>query len=131
MAVLKVKSGDEWVPVAGGGGGSSVVKSYGFYNRLGTETVVGQNVSSVSGGDAGRQYVNFEMPMKDNKYTVTFGNAWTAKNGGMPAVMFRNWPSGNSSDNDETKFKAWGRPLDDTGYVTYDSFEWCVYEGEL
>ena len=126
--------GDFWVDESGGGivgGGGSTVRSYGFYNRLGADTIVGQNVSSISGGSEGRNFVNFENPIKDNQYTVTFGNAWTAKNGGMPAVMFRNWPSGNFTSIDENKFQAWGRPLDDTGYVTYDSFEWCVHSGDF
>lgn len=122
--------GDIWFDETGGVvGGGSTVKSYGFYNRLGADTVVGQNISSVSGGSAGRQYVNFETPMKDNQYTVTFGNAWTTS--GSAAVMFRNWPSGNFNSMDENKFQAWGRPLSDTNYVTYDSFEWCVHSGDI
>ena len=35
MAVLKVKNGDEWIPVAGGGGASAWVNFNGKHNQSG------------------------------------------------------------------------------------------------
>ena len=87
MAVLKVKNGDEWIPVAGGGGGgaSAWVNFNGKHNQSGLLTKRGDfNVTSVTDEGAGDYTVNFENSLPTDSYAVAHGC------GGTPnAIWYR------------------------------------------
>lgn len=82
MAVLKVKSGDEWVPVAGGGGGGHVKAFVNFNGADANPNFTLENggirksfnISSVTDLGTGHYDINFETSFPDNEY-VWSGNA--------------------------------------------------------
>lgn len=82
MAVLKVKSGSEWVPVVGGGGGGHIEAFVNFNGKdanpnftLGNGGIRKSfNVSSVTDLGTGHYDINFETSFPDNEY-VWSGNA--------------------------------------------------------
>ena len=82
MAVLKVKSGSEWVPVVGGGGGGHIEAFVNFNGKDANPNLTLENggirqsfnVSSVTDLGVGHFDVNFETSFPDNEY-VWSGNA--------------------------------------------------------
>jgi hypothetical protein len=138
MAVLKVKSGDEWVPVTGSAQQipeESVCKAYGTFSRTvnsGEFSVWGYGVSSISmGGGPGQQQVNFEVPMADPQYTVSSTNGKIFD--GRVAVLFVSPVQTDIAQGDRTanSFLLKGVPL--TGvysFVSYDNFEFSVHDSD-
>ena len=98
MAVLKVKNGDEWVPVAGaGGGGGGHVKAFVNFNGLDANTEMtlanggvrkSFNVSSVTDLGVGHYDINFETSFPDNEY------AWSGNAGGTDETVSNSTPIG-------------------------------------
>lgn len=72
MAVLKVKSGSEWVPVAGPQepipSSETVARAWVIFRPAATVLLDHYNVTSVDYVKAGQYTVNFERPMPDANY---------------------------------------------------------------
>lgn len=96
MAVLKVKNGDEWIPVVGGSGGGYVKAFVNFNGKdANPEYTLDNggirksfNISSVTDLGPGHYDVNFETSFPDNEY------AWSANAGDTDAPAVNSTPIG-------------------------------------
>ena len=97
MATLKVKKGDEWIPVIGqdatGDGSPSVDErqlARAFVRFVPTNPTTKNssfNVSTVAYKQAGLYEVNFESPMADDNYcTLATGDVYTTATNAVTAI---------------------------------------------
>ena len=133
MAQMSYFNGEKWVAVAGGDPPvPSQTMAFGVYSRLANPdefTVWGYNVSSVSEGlGAGRQFVNFEVPLPSDKYTVTIGNGRDHE--GVVCTMFTPEITSSNAADQRTKnlVLIGGLPINGPyTYKSYDNFDFCVH----
>jgi hypothetical protein len=124
MAVLKVKSGGQWVPINGSWSGNDPanltdghLKAYCYRNDM-TNVTTAYGISSFtgSGEGAGKYMVSFDKPMNTSLYTVVCGGAITTD--GRVATVF---PSTRTVNN----VKIYGYPI--YGTTAYQSLNQCDF----
>jgi hypothetical protein len=116
MAVLKVKNGDEWIPVVGSGGTSSISGSL-VYNMKTNTLISSTNVKQVSDEGTGLLKVTFDTPFADDTYCVVSDSNCGNGNGTPISDLAMVISTADILSASETMLRGWttdttGRPYD-------------------